>query len=210
MNKALTILIILISAILIGSKFTAPVQAEGIDFGSFFKINQSGIQNQNKIETNEQEQNQEQNKEKEQLRIREKENKSGNHDFMIKGVITSSSSSLIVINNTNIKIDSQITGDVKIVGNTQVGAYAMVQGEIINSDYYAKKIVVNQRNKKDIEEKNEANNINATISAAPTPSITTDNSGSENATTTAKLDFGNIIENIQNFLNYLKDLASKI
>ena len=209
MNKALTISIILISALLIGSKFTAPVQAEGIDLGSFFRINQ-GIQNQNRIETNEQEQTQEQNKEREQLRIKERENKSGNHDFMIKGIITSSSSSLIVINNINIKIDSLITGDVKIVGNTQVGAYAMVQGEIINSDYYAKKIVVNQRNKKDIEETNETSNINATVSATPTPSITTDNSGSESATTTAKLDFGNIIESIQNFLNYLKDLASKI
>lgn len=131
-----------------------------------------------------------------------------NNGFTVKGAITASSLDSITINNQLIKIDSSVTGDVKIVGKIELGAYAMVKGKIVNSDFYAKRIVVDQRNKKELGETSEDKNTTATVSATPTPTITADDN--ENATMTAQLDFGNIINTIQNFLNYLKDWASKI
>lgn len=149
-------------------------------------------------------------KNKTQFRIKD------NHDdedseFMIKGVISAASSGSITIDGKVINIDSSVTEEIKIVGKLEVGAYAMAKGVIKDSDFYAEKIVVDQRNKKDIDEEEiEDEEENATPSATPTPIVTVDGDQEENATMTAQLDFGNIINAIQNFLNYLKDIVSKI
>jgi hypothetical protein len=138
-------------------------------------------------------------------------------EFMIKGVITASSSDSITIDGKVINIDPLVTDEVKIVGELQVGAYAMAKGEVNDSAYFAEKIVVDQRNKKDIEEEEDEidediddQDENASPSATPTPTIGADDDEDENATMTAQLDFGNIINVIQNFLNFLRDIASKI
>lgn len=146
-------------------------------------------------------------KNKTQFRIKDNHNNE-NSEFMIKGVITASTSDSIIIDGKTINMDSSVTEKIKIVGKLEVGAYAMAKGEIIDSKYYAKTIIVNQRNKKDIENDNQ-DGI-ATVSLTPTPTIALDNDENQTATMTAQLDFGNIINTIQNFLNYLKDLASKI
>lgn len=127
-------------------------------------------------------------------------------EFMIKGVINASTSNSITIDTKVINIDPLITKEIKIVGNIKVGAYAMVKGKIIDSKYYAQKIVINQRNRNNIEDENE----NSTPSATPTPTLRFDDNENETATMTAKLDFGNIINTIQNFLNYLIGIASRI
>lgn len=132
-------------------------------------------------------------------------------EFMLKGVIDATSANSITIDGKVINIDSSETEDIKIVGNLEVGAYAMVKGEIKDSSYFAEKIVVNQRNKANNEiedELEEDEDDNATPSATPTPTISDDKD--EDATMTAQLDFGIIINTIQNFLNYLRDIASKI
>lgn len=103
-------------------------------------------------------------KEKEQERIK-------NNKFMVKGVVSASSSSSLTINNQLINIDSSVTGHVKIVGNVKPGAYAMVQGIIQNSNFYANKIVVNQRNKKEVEENDDNDEISQTPTATPTPTL---------------------------------------
>lgn len=146
-------------------------------------------------------------KNKTQFRIKDNHNNE-NSEFMIKGVITASTSDSIIIDGKTINMDSSVTEKIKIVGKLEVGAYAMAKGEIIDSKYYAKTIVINQRNKKDIENDNQ--DEIATVSLTPTPTIALDNDENQTATMTAQLDFGNIINTIQNFLNYLKNLASKI
>jgi len=139
---------------------------------------------------------------------------------MIKGVITSSSSGLIIIDSKTIKIDSSVTGEVKIVGKLEVGAYAMAKGIVKDSDLYAEKIVVNQRNKKDIEEEGgDEIDGNATPSAIPTPTVspTPTPVSTQSAVTeesekshNTNLNLESVIEAIQNFLNYLKNLTPKI
>jgi hypothetical protein len=109
-------------------------------FGSFVKLHNNGNDNEN----------------------------SKKSDFMIKGIITASSSSSLTINNQVINIDSSVIGNVKIVGNIKNGAYAMVQGIIKNSNYYATKIIVDQRNKTDKEE-NVTPTISTTTTITPTP-----------------------------------------
>lgn len=137
-----------------------------------------------------------------------------NHDdedseFMIKGVISSASSASITIDGKIVNIDSSVTEEIKIVGKLEVGAYAMAKGIVKDSNLYAEKIVVNQRNKEDIEVDEDDDDEIASPSAIPTPTIEIDDD--ENATQSARqLDFGNIIIAIQNFLNYLREIASKI
>lgn len=147
-------------------------------------------------------------KNKTQFRIKDNHNDE-NAEFMLKGVITSFSSNSLVIDGKTIIIDSLVTEEIKIVGKIEVGAYAMIKGEIIDSKYYAEKIVINQRNKKDIEDDKDDEEI-ASPSATPTPTITIDEDDDENATQAARLNFENIINVIQNFLNYLRNLASRI
>lgn len=140
-----------------------------------------------------------------------KNNHQGNDsEFMIKGVISVVSLNTITIDGKVINIDSSVTDEIKITGKLEVGAYAMAKGIVKDSNFYAEKIVVNQRNKKDIKEENEDEDEIASPSATPAPTVTVNDDEDENATMTAQLDFGNIINAIQNFLNYLKELASKI
>lgn len=157
-------------------------------------------------------------KNKTQFRIKNNHNDEDS-EFMIKGVISASSSGSITIDGKVINIDSSVTEKIKIVGKIEVGAYAMAKGVVKDSNFYAEKIVVNQRNKNDIEEENEEENEdeiednddeNATASATPTPTVSLDEDEDEDASYAAQLDFSSIINAIQNFLNYLKDIVSKI
>jgi hypothetical protein len=128
--------------------------------------------------------------------------------FMVKGLITASSNNMLTIARKNIKIDPQVTGNVKIVGGINIGSYAMIKGIEIDSALYAEKIVVNQRNKNNFEDEFDNEDEIATKSATPTPTVILQED--EDSTTTAKLDFSNIINSIQGFLNYLVGIASKI
>lgn len=152
---------------------------------------------------------------KSKTQFRTKQHKNNDEtEFMLKGVIDASSTNSITIDGKVINIDSGETEELKIVGAIKVGAYAMVKGEIKDSSYFAEKIVVDQRNKIDDDEEiddideNEDEDEDATVSATPTPTISEDED--EDATMTAQLDFAIIINTIQNFLNYLRDIASRI
>ncbi len=153
-------------------------------------------------------------KNKTQFRIKNNHNDEDS-EFMIKGVIAAASSDSITIGDKVINIDSSVTEEVKIVGKLEVGAYAMAKGIVQDSNLYAEKIVVDQRNKKDIEEENEEEvedneDENATASATPTPTVGLDDEEDENGTASANLDFNNIIQAVQNLLNYLKNWISVI
>ncbi len=147
----------------------------------------------------------EQNRKKTQFKLQN----NNESDFSLKGVITSSSSTSIVIDNKTININSSITGKVKIVGNTKVGSYAMVQGVIRNSNFYAEKIIVDQRNKNEIKESGNETPT-TTISPSITPIGTEGANVEENQNSNIHFDLGNIITSVQNFLNYLKGIAQKI
>lgn len=152
-------------------------------------------------------------KEKEQERVK-------NNKFMIKGVITASSSSSLTIKNQLINIDSSVTGNVKIIGNLSVGMYAMVQGIIKDSNYYAAKIVVNQRNKKEVEEndndENEQENITPTVTVTPTIIVTPTETptptpeGTQSATILGESEKGgvNINFNMRTLLEAIHDLLT--
>lgn len=156
-------------------------------------------------------------KNKTEFRIKDSRNDE-NSEFMIKGVITAVSLDSIVIDGKTININSSITGTTKIVGKLEIGAYAMAKGEIIDSKYYAQKIVVDQRNKKDLKDRENDENDDeiATVSASPIPTLSltptpvSTQSGTEDDSHNKNLDLGRLIETIQNFLNYLRDFASKI
>ena len=149
--------------------------------------------------------------EKTQLRIK---NENPDNQFMIKGVIQSSSSSSLNINGQAINLDTSVTGNIIITGNVANGNYAMVKGIIKNSTWYAERIVVDQRNKKELEENDETPSVTPTISPSvtltPTPTGTESAGINEKDNSNANLDLGNIITSVENFLNYLKDLAQKI
>ncbi len=229
MKRTFVISIIAIIFVLSESQFATVADAQGINFGSFFRINnqnhskvesnenlqiQNRNENKNQEETNEQEAGnlQIQNKEQTQLRIFPKENTNGNQYFMLKGVITATSSGSLTINNTNILIDNSVTGNVKIVGNVQTGAYAMVQGIIQNSNYYADKIVVDQRNNSNSNE-NEINEFRLKIgtpSAYASPSANFEQNENSTASAHENIFLSNLITRVQNLLTYLENLASKI
>lgn len=150
---------------------------------------------------------------KNKTQFRTKQHKNNDEiEFMLKGVIEASSANSLTIDGKVINMDSSETEELKIVGAIKVGAYAMVKGEIKDSSYFAEKIVIDQRNKIDDDEElddiDEDEDEDATISATPTPTISEDED--EDATMTAQLDFAIIINTIQNFLNYLRDIASRI
>lgn len=154
---------------------------------------------------------------KNRFQFREKENK---NEFFIKGVIASYSANLIEINGKQINIDPSVTGEIKIIGNPIVGSYAIVKGITLESNLYATKIVINQRNKHDIDDEDEDENENGYITPTPTisPAITLTPTptpiGSQSAEVNTDMDLskdlGNLIISVQEFLNYLKELASKI
>lgn len=153
-------------------------------------------------------------KNKTQFRIKDNHNNE-NSEFMIKGVISAFTSDSLTIDSKTIKIDSSVTGDIKIVGKINVGAYAMAKGEIVNSNYYAEKIVVDQRNKKEVEQsENPTPSATPTVTLTPTVTPSSTQSAaveeSEDENTNINLDLSNIIQAVQNFLNYLVGIASKI
>ncbi|MCL6096829.1 MAG: hypothetical protein M1444_04095 [Patescibacteria group bacterium] len=215
MNKAIVMLLLILVAAFSQGNFTPFAHAEDVNLNGTVRIgdesNIFGFSNQE----SEQEKIQEQNKNKTQFRIKDNHNDEDS-EFMIKGVITSSSSGSIVIDNKTINIDSSVTGDVKIVGKIEVGAYAMAKGIVKDSNLYAEKIVVDQRNKKDLEE-SDAEDLNAsptpTVSPTPTP-VSTQSAATEEPEKShdanLNLDLSNIILSVQNFLNYLRELAQKI
>ncbi len=92
------------------------------------------------------------------------------NNFMIKGQISAASSTSITINSQVIYIDPSVTGDVKVVGNPQVNAYAIISGIIQNSDYYAQRIVINQRDKNEPSE-NEQGEENENVTPTVTPTV---------------------------------------
>ncbi len=92
--------------------------------------------------------------------------------FMIKGVISASSSGSITIGGKVINIDSSVTEKIKIVGKIEIGAYAMAKGIVRDSDLYAEKIVVDQRNKRDIDDEDEDEEVRPSINPSPTPTPT--------------------------------------
>lgn len=140
------------------------------------------------------------------------EDEDENRNFMIKGVIEAKSSNSITIGGYLIKIDPAVTEKVKIVGSIEVGMYAMAKGEIVNSIFYAEKIVVNNRNKKDFED------ISVTPSVSPTITPTTTLSVTPTATPTPTVEpedeensnesiLKGLIKSLENLLDSLKKLA---
>lgn len=218
--KKLFVIFTFIAAILILQNKTASyVKADSIHLNNsimlgeqsnIFDVSENGgtdyVRNNNNNNNNKNQNN----KENTFFRIQDKDNGKNPADkFMIKGTITASSSNSITINNQVILIDSSVTGNVKIVGTLQTGAYAMVSGVIQNSNYYATKIVVDQRNKEELNEQNKSTGLSSAKEEA-TGSANVEESNNANASISAELDFGNIIRAVQNLLNYLTGLASKI
>lgn len=113
-------------------------------------------------------------KNKTQFRIKDNHNDEDS-EFMIKGVISASSSSSITVDGKVINIDSSVTEEIKIVGKIEIGAYVMAKGVVKDSNFYAEKVVVDQRNKKDMEDEDEEDEeVNPSISPSPsaTPTAT--------------------------------------
>ncbi len=121
--------------------------------------------------------------------------------FILKGVINATSSGSFTIDTKVINIDQSVTRDVKIVGNVQTGSYAMVQGIIKNSNYYATKIVIDQRNKLHTE-----NDKDLDATHSPTASKSAFWNRFEN---NFKLN-NNFVQNIQNLVDFLKNWLSTI
>lgn len=147
-------------------------------------------------------------------------NNSHRSDFMLKGTISASSTSSLTIDNRVINIDSSVTGNVKIVGNDSVGSYAMVQGIIQNGNYYATKIVVDQRNKQENKENNEENTsptptvtvtptLTPTPSVSPTVTLTPTPTGTESASIEAAIST-NLNSNIQQLINILSNFLTSL
>lgn len=145
-----------------------------------------------------------QGKEKSEFKI-----KSNNDDseFMIKGVISAFSTDSLTIDGKTIIIDSSVTEENKIVGKIETGAYAMVKGIIKDSKYYAKKIVVDSRNKINIEE-------NETLSPTPTPLLTATAEAnledSEKGGFKVNFNMKFLFESLKDILNSFKNLFQTI
>ncbi len=88
----------------------------------------------------------------------------------------------------------------------------MVQGIIQNSNYYADKIVVDQRNNSNSNE-NEINEFRLKIgtpSAYASPSANFEQNENSTASAHENIFLSNLITRVQNLLTYLENLASKI
>lgn len=137
------------------------------------------------------------------------EDEDENRDFMIKGVIEAKSSNSITIGGYLIIIDPTVTEKVKIVGNIEVGMYAMVKGEIVDSIFYAEKIVVNNRNRNDLEDEDIEDisitpSVSPTITPTATPTPTVEPEDEENSNESI---LRGLIESLENLLDSLKKLA---
>jgi len=216
MNKAIIVLLLILTAAFSFGKVSSYAN-ENKDINEL-KLNKAvKIDNQSdifrlsvQIRERQEDEEREQNKNKTQFRIKDNHNDEDS-EFMIKGVIASSSSGSIVIDSKTIKIDPSVTGKVKIVGKLEIGAYAMAKGIVKNSDLYAEKIVVNQRNKNDIEEnEDDDDKIRPSISPTPTPSVTpiaTSSStveGDENREQKKELTLNRLILSLENILSSLR------
>ena len=119
--------------------------------------------------------------------------------FMIKGIIDATTSATLTINSRVINFDNKT----KVVGDITTGAYAIIQGTIDNSNYYATKIVITQRFKDKINEDEQHEGI-----------------GSAKATSSGLFKgirhlegfniSNNVVLNVQNLINYLKNWLSVI
>lgn len=203
MNKAIIVLLLILVAVFSKGNYSMFAHAESVNLDNSVKIDEKS----DVFDLSVQEETQ--GKEKTQFKTKSDHNNQ-NTEFTLKGVITSSASDSIVIDTKTIKIDSSVTGDVKIVGTASVGAYAIVRGIIKDSNYYAKRITIDQRNKKDIEENDQNQSVTPSIDPSITPTGTQSANVEENKQTNSKFDLSKIILSVQNFLNYLKDLAQKI
>lgn len=92
-----------------------------------------------------------------------------NDEFKIWGPIQAFSASSITIDGKTITIDPNITEKFKQVGALSIGMYVKIEGVIINEIFYAEKIVVDQRNKNDIDDDDDE--ISPTPSATPTGTL---------------------------------------
>lgn len=144
-------------------------------------------------------------------------------EFKIWGPIQSFTASSITIDGKTITIDPNTTEKFKQVGILNIGMYARVEGVIINDIFYAEKIVVDQRNKNEIDEDEEDDDdeISPTPSATPTgtltptiigtPTVTPSETPTPTATETPILELSSgdafildqIILNLQNLLRKL-------
>ncbi len=158
----------------------------------------NGVQTQNENEVTEQ------NRNRTQFRLFNDSN--NNQEFRIKGTITASSSNSLTINSQVIKIDQSVTGNVKIVGNIQAGMYAMVWGVVKDSNYYAREIVVDQRNKWEVNE----NEHGATPSATPAQGINEQEHENASLSAQARLATGNITQRLDDLINFLKNWLSSL
>lgn len=147
-----------------------------------------------------------QGKAKTQLRIKSNE-ESENSEFMIKGVVSAFSANSLTIDGKTINIDSSVVEEIKVVGKIKVGAYAMVKGIIVDSTYYAKKIVIDNRNKKDIEE-------NESLSPTPTPLLTASGEANleESAEGGVRINFNMkaLLESFRDILNAFRNFFQTI
>ena len=194
MNKTLTVLIIAVTAVLSLSTLS---YADNASNSATLRIRE-----QNEIQTRDTDQNQIQERDKEQFRTRLNNNSTDN-EFMIKGNITSSTSNTITVNGKLISLDSSVTGNVKIVGNIQTGAYVMVQGIIKNSNYYANKVIIDQRNKEQLREGQELN-MSSTDSAKITPTPNSSNSAFLGINQKGGINMKNLLISLENILIYLR------
>lgn len=94
-------------------------------------------------------------------------------EFKIWGPIQSFDSSSLTIDGKTIEIDTTITEEFKQVGTLNIGMYAKVEGVIINDAFYAEKIVVDQRNKNDLDEDDDEVSPTPSVTNAATPTVTT-------------------------------------
>jgi len=133
------------------------------------KIETKHDKNKVKIENKIESEDENENKNRVKIKI---ENDKG--EFKIWGPIQSFDNSSLTIDGKTIKIDPNITKKFKQVGELKVNMYAKAEGVIINDNYYAEEIVVDNRNKKDISPTPTViENISTTPSITNTPVVST-------------------------------------
>lgn len=208
MRKIFIIFTIALAFLITQNKNASLVQAESINLNSPVKFddvsNIFGVSLQNKEQT--------------QLRTRTENN--GTNTFMIKGVITAETINSLTIGSQIINIDPSVTGNVKTAGTVRTGMYAMVQGIVQNSTYYAQKIVVDQRNKLELREGQEISETptpTASVTVTPTPNVTVTPTltPTPEATQNANIEesgkgsanVNTLLTSLQNILSYLRQFV---
>ena len=210
MKKVFASSLILTAYLILGNGSTSYVNAESFNLNNQIRLGEEFNVFPTTTPIQERDQEQIQDRDKIQLRL------GADNKFMIKGNITAYSSNQITIDNKVININSSVTGNIITAGTIQTGAYAMVQGIIQNSNYYATKIIVDQRNK---GENNENVTTTPTITPnptgtiTPTPTITlavTPAATSEAALEESQqggVNMGTILTSLENVLSYLRNFV---